>query len=220
MTTHSANSPKLNLRTRVKVCGITRVEDALAAAELGADAVGMVFWARSSRYVEPARAAPIARCLPPMVSAVGVFVDPAEDEVRAILDTVRCDLLQFHGDESPEFCARFGVPYVKAVRMREGTDLNAAAQRHGEARALLLDTYRKSVPGGTGETFDWALVPASLSKPVIIAGGLDAACIGEAIAAVKPYAVDVSGGVESAPGIKNPEKIEAFIREVQRAQCA
>lgn len=165
MTTYTANHLKLNLRTRVKVCGITRAEDALAAADLGADAVGMIFWARSSRYVEPARAAPIARCLPPMVSAVGVFVDPAQDEVRAILDTVRCDLLQFHGDESPEFCAGFGVPYVKAVRMREGTDLHAAAEQHADARALLLDTYRKVRPAEPGKRSTGPGCPGAWANP-------------------------------------------------------
>ncbi|MGI9332257.1 MAG: phosphoribosylanthranilate isomerase [Gammaproteobacteria bacterium] len=216
MTESTTRTAKL--RTRVKVCGITRIADAEAAADLGADAVGMIFWRPSSRYVQPATAARIGRSLPPMMSAVGVFVDPPAEDVQALLDSVHCDLLQFHGDEAPDFCGQFGVPYVKAVRMRGGVDLHAVAELYADARALLLDTYRENKPGGTGEIFDWASVPANLKKPVIIAGGLDAACVGQAIAAVKPYAVDVSGGVESAPGIKDPKEIEAFIREVQRAQ--
>jgi phosphoribosylanthranilate isomerase len=202
------------LRTRVKICGITRVEDALVAVQYGCDAIGLVFYAQSPRHVLPARAAEIVAALPPFVSAVGLFVNAARDEVETVLETVHLDLLQFHGDESPDDCMRYGLPYLKAVRVRAETNLLQYAADYAGARALLLDTYAEGVPGGTGRVFDWELIPASLPKPVVLAGGLDAANVGEAIRRVRPYAVDVSGGVEREKGIKDADRIAAFMRGV------
>ena len=206
-----------NRRTRAKICGITRVEDALAAAFAGADAIGLVFYAPSPRDVAIERAAEICAALPPFVTTVGLFVNAAEDEVRGVLDKVPLDLLQFHGDETAAYCQRFSRPYIKAVRMAEGVDLNAVAGQYNGARALLLDSYQKGVPGGTGHAFDWARVPVDLDKPVILAGGLDPENVTGAIRQVHPYAVDVSSGVEAGKGIKDAEKIIAFMRGVETA---
>ena len=206
-----------NRRTRAKICGITRVEDALAAAFAGADAIGLVFYAPSPRDVAIERAAEICAALPPFVTTVGLFVNAAEDEVRGVLDKVPLDLLQFHGDETAAYCQRFSRPYIKAVRMAEGVDLNAVAGQYNGARALLLDSYQKGVPGGTGHAFDWARVPVDLDKPVILAGGLDPENVTGAIRQVHPYAVDVSSGVEAGMGIKDAEKIIAFMRGVETA---
>lgn len=204
-------------RTRVKICGITSIGDAAAAAGCGADAIGLNFWPGSARYVEPAVAAGIVAGLAPMVTSVGVFVDPTEDEVRGVLESVALDMLQFHGDESPGDCERFGRPYIKALRVRPGVDVRDTARRHGYARALLLDTYRAGRPGGTGESFDWSLIPDDPGLPLILAGGLNGSNVAEAIARVRPYCVDVSGGVESAPGVKDAAKMQAFMREVAGA---
>lgn len=206
------------MRTRIKICGITRPEDGLEAARLGADAIGLVFYGASPRHVTPPQARAVLAALPPFVTRVGLFVDATEDEVRAVLDTVALDLLQFHGSEPPEYCARFGRPYVKVVRMREGVDPAAEAGRYGAAQGLLLDTYRPGIPGGTGSAFDWGRIPHGLAKPIILAGGLDADNVAQAVRQVRPYAVDVSGGVEQAKGIKSAQKMAAFIREVERVQ--
>jgi phosphoribosylanthranilate isomerase len=204
------------LRTRVKICGITRPEDALEAVRLGADAIGLVFYPRSPRAVTPAQAARLVAALPPFVTAVGLFVDPTEAEVRAVLEAVPLDLLQFHGAETPEFCDRFGRRHIKAVRMRPGVDLHAEAARFAAADGLLLDAYRPGVPGGTGECFDWAAIPADLRAPVVLAGGLDADNVADAIRAVRPFAVDVSSGVEADKGIKDAAMLAAFLRGVAR----
>lgn len=201
------------MRTRVKICGITRVEDALAAVEAGADAIGFVFYADSPRAVTSAQAATIAAALPPWVSSVGLFVNAPRREIDAVLTQVRLDYLQFHGEEAPDVCD-LGVPYIKAIRMREGVDVAAAAIRHRSARALLLDTYDAGMAGGTGQVFDWTRVPRGLAKPIILAGGLTPQNVAQAIRIARPYAVDVSGGVEITKGIKDKPKIMAFVRAV------
>jgi phosphoribosylanthranilate isomerase len=201
-------------RTRVKICGITSPEDALNAARLGADAIGLVFYAPSPRSVDVPGARAVLRVLPPFVTAVGLFVNARLEEVREALDAVPLDLLQFHGDESPEDCECFDRPYIKAVPMREGVDLHDWASRYRSAKALLADSYKPGVPGGTGTSFDWSRVPMDTGKPVILAGGLSPANVAEAIHRLRPYAVDVSGGVEAAKGVKDVDKMAAFFREV------
>lgn len=200
---------------RSKICGITRIEDALAAAEAGADAIGLVFYAKSPRAVTAEQARAIVCALPPFVTTVGLFVNASRCELNEILEVVPLDLLQFHGDETPADCEGYHRPYIKAVRVRPGEDLEAICKQYSGASGILLDTFVAGVPGGTGEAFDWSLVPARLSKPVILAGGLSAANVAQAIAQVQPYAVDVSGGVEAAKGIKDAEKIEAFMQAVK-----
>lgn len=200
---------------RSKICGITRVEDALAAAAAGADAIGLVFYAKSPRAVSVAQARQIIAALPPFVTTVGLFVDAGRDELRQILAQVPLDLLQFHGDERAEQCEGHGRPYIKALRVKAGDDVAAQVARYPGAAGVLLDTFVEGVPGGTGLAFDWSLVPADLSKPVILAGGLTPENVAAAIARVRPYAVDVSGGVESAKGIKDADKVRAFIRAAQ-----
>ena len=204
-------------RTRVKICGITRVEDALAAAAAGADAIGFVFYASSPRAVNVQAARAICASLPAFVTTVGLFVDAEPNAVRAILEDVPLDLLQFHGAETPAYCAQFARPYLKALRMRDDIDVLAAEQQYSAARGLLLDTYRAGVAGGTGETFDWQRVPGSLCDKIVLAGGLAPHNVAAAIAQVRPFAVDVSGGVESIPGHKDVNKIAAFIAAVRRA---
>lgn len=203
------------MRTRVKFCGITRPEDAVAAVRAGADAIGLVFYPPSPRYVPVERAAVIARAVPPFVTVVGLFVDAGEREIEAALSAVRIDAVQFHGDEPAVACGRYGRPYIKAVRMRAGVELTAVAARYTDAAALLLDAWQDGVPGGTGTTFDWSAVPATVAQPVILAGGLAADNVAQAIAMVRPYAVDVSGGIEAAPGIKDVAKMQAFMRSVE-----
>lgn len=202
------------IRTRIKICGITDPEDGLEAARLGADALGLVFYEKSPRAVTVARAKAICEALPAFVSSVGLFVDPEPALLEQVLSEVPLDLLQFHGDESPETCGGYGRPYVKAVRMRDGVDLEGAAARYAEARALLLDAYRPGVPGGTGATFEWGRVPRRLDKPVILAGGLQPGNVAEAIRAVRPFAVDVSSGVEAAKGQKDRALMAEFVNEV------
>lgn len=189
------------------------MEDALAAVEAGADAIGFVFYADSPRAVTSAQAATIAAALPPWVSSVGLFVNAPRREIDAVLTQVRLDYLQFHGEEAPDVCD-LGVPYIKAIRMREGVDVAAAAIRHRSARALLLDTYDAGMAGGTGQVFDWTRVPRGLAKPIILAGGLTPQNVAQAIRIARPYAVDVSGGVEITKGIKDKPKIMAFVRAV------
>lgn len=201
-------------RVRIKICGITNVGDALAAAAAGADAVGLVFWAKSARCVTLEQAANICRSLPPFVARVALFVDPEQEFVTTVLEHVAPDWLQFHGAETAEFCESFGRSYIKAVRMQTSRDPLLAQSRHPRASALLLDTHRHDSPGGTGSAFDWHLIPAGLGKPVILAGGLNAGNVADAIARVRPFAVDVSGGVESEKGRKDPSKIKAFVEAV------
>ncbi|MBI4006576.1 MAG: phosphoribosylanthranilate isomerase [Gammaproteobacteria bacterium] len=205
-------------RVRIKICGITRPEDAVAAAHLGADAIGLVFYADSPRAVTIDIARKITSVLPPFVSKVGLFVNASPEEINKILENVTLDFLQFHGDENPEQCRYYSKPYIKAVRMQNAVDLNKITDCYSDAIALLLDTYVEGIRGGTGETFDWTRIPADLGKPVILAGGLTAGNVAHAIRQVSPYAVDVSGGVESNKGIKDAGKMAEFIREVRRAQ--
>ncbi|HKB59953.1 MAG TPA: phosphoribosylanthranilate isomerase [Gallionellaceae bacterium] len=201
--------------TRIKICGITRVEDALAAAACGADAIGLVFHEKSPRYVTVRQAARLAAALPPFVTAVGLFVNVSADFVHAVLEEVPLGVLQFHGDEPPEFCSSFEQPYIKAIRVREGVDLVQCASRYAGAQGLLLDAWVEGVPGGTGHSFDWELIPRDLPLPVILSGGLNPANVADGVRAVRPYAVDVSSGVEAAKGIKDAAKIAAFIKEVK-----
>ncbi|MEP7370731.1 MAG: phosphoribosylanthranilate isomerase [Nitrosospira sp.] len=203
---------------RVKICGITRVEDALMAVNLGANAIGLVFWSQSARYVAPATAREIIAALPPFISAVGVYVNPDTEWVKETSSTAGLNLLQFHGDESPDFCQKFSLPYIKAVGVRAGIDLLQYATRYTGARGLLLDTYVKGEPGGTGHVFDWRLIPRDLPLPLILSGGLHAANVTEAIRQAHPWAVDVSSGVEAAKGIKDAEKIAAFMQGVRNSE--
>ena len=200
------------MRTRVKICGITRLEDALAAARAGADALGFVFYPPSPRNIEPEQAARILAELPPFVTTVALFVNADAETIAEVVNLARVDLLQFHGNECPDYCAWHGRPWIKAIRMKEGVDLEAEAERYSAASGLLLDAYRPGVPGGTGEAFDWKRIPVSLRERIVLAGGLTPENVAEAVRQVRPWAVDVSGGVEAAPGIKDAAKIERFIR--------
>jgi phosphoribosylanthranilate isomerase len=205
------------MATAVKICGITRPEDALAAARAGAHAIGLVFYAKSPRHVTPARAAEIIRVLPPFITTVGLFVDAGAEEVCAALADAPVGLLQFHGDEDPGFCRQFGRAYIKAVRMKPGVDLLQYARDYHDAKALLLDNYVEGLHGGSGIAFDWSLIPRGLPLPVILSGGLTPENVMEAVRRVRPGAVDVSSGVESAKGIKDAAKIAAFIKGVRNA---
>ncbi len=205
------------MATAVKICGITRVEDALAAAHAGAHAIGLIFAAESPRRVSIAIARNIVAALPPFVTPVALFVDPRPEEVEQVLEEIGPRLLQFHGDEAPDFCVRFGVPYIKAARVGQGVDLLQCAGRHRAAKGLLLDAFVEGSRGGTGSTFDWSLIPAKLPLPLILAGGLDPCNVGDAVRRVRPWAVDVSSGVEAAIGKKDAAKIAAFIRGVRDA---
>ena len=200
----------------MKICGITRVEDADAAARAGADAIGLVFYAPSPRCLSLAQARRVRKALAPFVSAVALFVNPAREEVERVLADVRPDALQFHGEEDPAFCAQFGVPYVKACRVRESTDLTEYFRPYAGAQGWLVDAYVEAY-GGVGTRFDWGLVPAVRERPLILSGGLTCDNVREALRLVKPWAVDVSSGVEIAKGIKVAALIEAFIAEVKNA---
>lgn len=202
---------------RVKICGITNSEDALLAAEAGADALGLVFYAQSPRCVNAEQAAAIAAAAPPFVTLVGLFVDADAAQVEQVLTKVPLNLLQFHGAENATYCEQFRRPYIKALRMKPGLDLEAAMAEHVNARGFLLDAYRPGVPGGTGERFDWRRVPQHSGRQIILAGGLTADNVAEAIAVARPQAVDVSGGVEASPGKKDPRKVRAFIRAAKSA---
>ncbi len=205
------------MAVRVKICGITRLQDALFAAAAGADSLGFVFYEKSPRHVSAAQAAALCAALPPFVTSVGLFVDAPAEFVDSVLALAPLDLLQFHGDESPEYCASFGKPYIKAVRVTRGTDLLKCAADFATARGLLLDAYVPGVPGGTGESFDWNLIPPQLPKPVILSGGLTPANVAEAVRQVRPWAVDVSSGVEASKGIKDTDLIAQFITKAKDA---
>lgn len=207
------------MRTRVKICGITRTEDALAAISSGADAIGFVFWQQSARNILPQQARPITKTIPAFVTTVGVYVDPTVEWVHETATIANLGLLQFHGNESPEFCDQFSLPYVKALRIKEDMDLLEYANRYQSAKGLLLDTYSANLPGGTGEVFDWTLIPANLPLPIILSGGLTPDNVVHAIAKVKPWAVDVSSGVEASKGIKDINKISAFMQRVKNCEC-
>ncbi|MFZ3025461.1 phosphoribosylanthranilate isomerase [Pseudomonas sp.] len=202
---------------RSKICGITRIEDALIAAEAGADAIGLVFYAKSPRSVSIQQARDIVAALPAFVTTVGLFVSASREELNDVLAGVALDLLQFHGDETPAECESYQRPYIKALRVKPGDDIAQLAAPYAKARGILLDTYVPGVPGGTGAVFDWSLVPSDLPQPVILAGGLSAGNVRAAIEQVRPYAVDVSGGVEVDKGIKDAAKIRAFMRAVGRS---
>ena len=202
---------------RVKICGITRVEDGITCARLGADAIGLVFYAPSSRHVSVGQARAIMAALPPFVTTVGLFVDAATAEVQAVLAQLPLDVLQFHGNETPEYCRSFGRSYLKAVRVKLGADLVQYASAYPDAKGLLLDAHVEGIAGGTGQAFDWSLIPARLPLPVILSGGLSPANVTEAIRRVQPAAVDVSSGVEATKGIKDTEKIAAFMQGVRNA---
>ncbi len=202
------------MRVRVKICGITRLEDALNAVEQGADAIGLVFYAQSPRSVTISQAIAIANNIPAFVSVVGLFVNADPRFVNEVIGQVKLDLLQFHGDETPQECAQYGLPFIKAVRVKSDTNLVQYAQEFVAAKGLLLDAYTEGVIGGTGHVFDWNLIPKQLTKPVILAGGLNADNVVQAILQVRPYAVDISGGVELSKGIKDTEKVAAFIGQV------
>lgn len=202
--------------TRIKICGITRVEDALAAAHSGADALGLVFYDKSPRYVTTKQATQLAAAIPPFVTRVGLFVNASAETVQEILQQVPLDVLQFHGEEEPKFCAQFDRPYLKAVRVKYGVDLVQCATRYKDAQGLLLDAFIEGTHGGTGVSFDWTLIPHNLPLPVVLSGGLHLSNVTDAIKQVQPWAVDVSSGVEAAKGIKDAAKIAAFINEVKK----
>ena len=199
------------MAVRVKICGITRLQDMYAACNAGADALGFVFYEKSPRHVTAATVAALVRELPPFVQSVGLFVNAEPEFIESVLQSVPLDVLQFHGDETPAECERFGRPYLKAVRVNQDTDLLKYAADFKNARGLLLDACVPGVPGGTGERFDWSLIPANLPVPMVLSGGLTSENIAEAIQQVRPWAVDVSSGVEASKGIKDANKIAQFI---------
>lgn len=199
------------MAVRVKICGITRLDDALHAVNAGADALGFVFYDKSPRHIAALQAEAICSALPPFVTRVGLFVDAPAEWVKSIVQTVSLDLLQFHGDETPAYCAQFGKPYLKAIRVQAATDLLECATDFDAACGLLLDAYVPGVAGGTGESFDWKLIPPGFPKPVVLSGGLTPANVREAVQQTCPWAVDVSSGVESGKGIKDPHKVAQFI---------
>lgn len=203
------------MRTRIKICGLTRPGDVRTVVEEGADAFGLVFHEPSPRAVTVAQARSLAAGLPPFVSVVALFVNAPRALVEQVMQEVRPDYLQFHGDETPEDCAWYGMPYFKAVRMRPGQDLVQYATRYGQARALLVDAYVDGQPGGTGQTFDWNLLPRCLPLPLILSGGLGPENVAQAVRRIRPWAVDVSSGVEEAPGLKAVEKVRRFVQGVR-----
>ncbi|MBK1645372.1 phosphoribosylanthranilate isomerase [Thiocapsa imhoffii] len=202
------------MRTRVKICGLTRHEDVAAAVAAGVDAIGFVFHEPSPRAVTPEQARALCDVVPPFVTAVGLFVDADAARIRHILERVPLELLQFHGDEAPDFCAAFARRWIKAVRMRPQTDPRAERLRYRDAAGLLLDTYDPARAGGTGRRFDWDRIPAEMASSIILAGGLDATSVGDAIRQVRPFGVDVSGGVEAAKGVKDHDQIHTFMQRV------
>lgn len=211
-----SNSPWSVGRVRVKICGITRIEDALDAAGVGADAIGLVFYPPSARALAPAQAAKIIKALPPFLTVVGLFLDPEPAAVRHVLERLPLDLLQFHGRESGAFCESFARPYIKAIAMGGGEDPVSVMREHPHAAGFVLDSHVAGAAGGSGETFDWRRVPVS-PRPLIVAGGLTMANVARVVRDVRPWAVDVSSGVESDRGIKDREKMCRFIEEVGRA---
>lgn len=217
MSTHTQTQP--NSPTRIKICGITRIADALAAARLGTDAIGLVFVRKSPRFVALENAAEIVRALPPFVASVALFVNPTRAEVDTVIEHVRPDVLQFHGEETPEFCSAFNRPFLKAARVKPGMDLLQYAADFSSAQGILFDAYSPNAHGGTGHAFDWALIPPDLPRPLILAGGLDPDNVADAVRQVRPWAVDVSSGVEAEKGIKDVAKMATFIEAVRNANA-
>ena len=207
----------MNTRTRVKICGITRIDDAIAAAQAGADAIGIVFWPKSPRAVSMQQAADIVAALPPFVTTVGLFVDPDAAAVTQASRAIALDCLQFHGHESAEFCAGFELPWIKALHVRSSDELSRQMQQYKAAAGLLLDSFDPKLIGGTGVTFDWGQVPGERQRPLIVAGGLNAQNVAAAVRQLHPWAVDVSTGVESAPGLKDAQKMTRFVEAVHHA---
>jgi len=204
-------------RTRTKICGITRPEDALVAAQLGVDAIGLVFYAKSPRNVSIRQAAEILQSLPAFVTSVGLFMNPQLGQVERVLSELRLDCLQFHGTESPEFVGQFGVPYIKALGMAEPDDLRGRLERYPDSSGFLLDSHAHNEQGGTGVTFDWHVIPTALRAKVIVAGGISADNVADCIQQINPYAIDVSSGVESAPGIKDKDKMTKMFSAIRQA---
>ncbi|MGH8282290.1 MAG: phosphoribosylanthranilate isomerase [Gammaproteobacteria bacterium] len=204
------------MRARIKICGMTRREDVETAAHLGVDAVGLVLYPKSPRYLQLEQAKTLAEMAPAFITVTGLFLNQAREEVERVLEHVRVDLLQFHGEETPGFCRSFGRPYIKAVPMGGGADLAVFVQRYADAAGLLLDSHTSGHPGGTGVPFVWSSMPRLAGPTVILAGGLRADNVAAAIRVVHPYGVDVSSGVESAPGIKDAAKMREFVDEVNR----
>jgi phosphoribosylanthranilate isomerase len=219
-TTAQSSRISAGSRTRVKICGITRIEDGAAACAAGADAIGLVFYPPSPRAVDIDKAVAIRRALPPFVTVVGLFVNASEETVEKTQSRVRLDLLQFHGEETRAQCEVFAMPYMKAIHVNDDVDLRELSQRYASAKALVLDTHDDKLWGGSGRTFDWDAVPADMELPLVLAGGLTSANVADAIRRLHPYAVDVSGGVEQAPGIKDATRIAQFIKEVDRVSIS
>lgn len=207
------------MRTRIKLCGMTRVSDVEQADRLGADAIGLVFYPPSPRAVTPQQAADLARAASGFCTRVALFVDPTEDEVERVLATVPIDVLQFHGQESPEFCRRFERPWIKALRVRDAETLVRELEHYNEASTLLLDAFKPGIPGGTGEQFNWNLIPERWRSRILLAGGLTPANVRDAVSRVLPWGVDVSGGIEAAKGVKEPGKMTEFVRQVSLADA-
>jgi len=206
------------MRARIKICGITNLDDALAACESGADALGFVFYDKSPRCINAQQAQKIIQKLPPFVTAIGLFVDANSAYIQQTLTVCNLSALQFHGNETPAQCRSYLLPYIKAIRVHPGLDLVECENTFADAQALLLDTYVVDVAGGTGKTFDWSLIPKQLKKPIVLSGGLNAENVGQAIRQIHPYAVDVSSGVEASPGKKSAIKMEAFFQSVKNAE--
>jgi len=206
------------MRYRIKICGLTDPGQALVATDAGADAIGLVFYARSRRAVSIAQGAAVAAVMPPFVATVGLFVDPDAAEVERALEGCRLDVLQFHGAESAAFCQGFGLPYLKAIAMGDGSDPRPEMDAHPAARGFLLDSHAGGMMGGSGRAFDWHRIPDSLGRPWLLAGGLDAGNVGQALAVTRPYGVDVSSGVESAPGQKDPRLVRDFVDAVRQVE--
>ena len=202
---------------RIKICGLTRDEDVHNAVVEGADALGFVLYAPSSRAVTAEQAAQLIKKVPAFVTTVALFVNESAEEINRVLSICPFDLLQFHGDETAEFCRQFNRPYMKAIRVRSAEDIDRAVQQYPDTKALLLDAYVENLPGGTGQAFDWRLIP-ELSVPWVLAGGLNATNVADAVNQVRPFAVDVSGGVEASKGIKDKQKIKDFISEVRNVE--
>jgi len=215
--------PRTCARTRVKICGITRVEDALAAAELGVDALGLVFYDKSPRNVSIPLAQRVCAQLPAFVSTVGLFLNPDKAQVQQVLAEVDLDVLQFHGTESADFCASFARPFIKALGMggeiREAGEVSTFIKQYSSARGILLDSHKKGAAGGTGEAFDWSSIPSEIRRKIILAGGLNADNVAQAIRQVHPFAVDLSSGVEASAGIKDNDLMVRLMQQVRRVDC-